>query len=210
MRGAGIVGIGGVGGRATWKYTKPDRISSDLARREFARQRPNELWVTDTTRWHPRTRGSTHPRGQGVLRCRPRHLFAPDRGLVDRLLAVSRVGDERPGRAIDSRARPGAETGTIIYSDHGAQFASWAFTKQVEDAGLLPLWSRPLYLKSMGAPLRFGGLRPLMSKREWRHGWQDFRSGRRRNDHVGVRPRPRRDECVGRGCRRRLPLSRPR
>ena len=45
-------GIGGIGGRARWKYTKPDTISSDLVNREFAGQSPNQLWVTDITEQH--------------------------------------------------------------------------------------------------------------------------------------------------------------
>jgi transposase InsO family protein len=145
MRRAGIVGIGGIGGiggRASWKYTKLDMIGSDLARREFARQRPNKLWVTDTTRRHPRMRGSTTP-------ARARSSALPSSTPIR---AGSWVGRSTPrrqsrlvtnalGMAIDSRAGPGAEAGTIVYSDHGMQFASWAFTKRVEDSGLLPLWS---------------------------------------------------------------------
>jgi transposase InsO family protein len=51
MRRAGVVGIGG---RPRWKYTKPDTISSDLVKREFSRQGPNQLWVTDITEHHTR------------------------------------------------------------------------------------------------------------------------------------------------------------
>ncbi len=38
------------------------------------------------------------------------------------------------GMAIDNR-RPG---GTIIHSDQGVQFTSWAFTSRAKDSGLLP------------------------------------------------------------------------
>jgi transposase InsO family protein len=37
------------------------------------------------------------------------------------------------GMAIDSR-RPG----TVIHSDHGVQFGSWAFTERAKASGLLP------------------------------------------------------------------------
>jgi len=40
--------------------------------------------------------------------------------------------------AIDSRAGAGVEAGTVIHSDHGVQFASWAFTKRAKDSGLVP------------------------------------------------------------------------
>lgn len=39
------------------------------------------------------------------------------------------------GMAIDSR-RP--QPGTLIHSDHGAQFGSWAFTQRTKDSGLVP------------------------------------------------------------------------
>lgn len=39
------------------------------------------------------------------------------------------------GMAIDSRRPP---PGTIIHSDHGVQFGSWAFTRRAKDSGLVP------------------------------------------------------------------------
>ncbi|RMI09732.1 hypothetical protein EBM89_09090 [Cellulomonas triticagri] len=39
------------------------------------------------------------------------------------------------GMAIDSRRPP---PGTIIHSDHGVQFGSWAFTCRAKDSGLVP------------------------------------------------------------------------
>ena len=41
------------------------------------------------------------------------------------------------GMAIDTRLGKHAEPGTIIHSDHGVQFGSWAFTKRAKDSGLL-------------------------------------------------------------------------
>ena len=38
------------------------------------------------------------------------------------------------GMAIDARAPPG----TIIHSDQGTQFTSWAFTRRALDSGLVP------------------------------------------------------------------------
>ena len=41
------------------------------------------------------------------------------------------------GMAIDSRLDKSVEPGTIIHSDQGVQFGSWAFTKRAKDSGLL-------------------------------------------------------------------------
>jgi len=39
------------------------------------------------------------------------------------------------GMAIDTRRPP---SGTVIHSDHGVQFGSWAFTRRARDSGLVP------------------------------------------------------------------------
>jgi putative transposase len=39
------------------------------------------------------------------------------------------------GMAIDARRPPGS---TVIHSDQGSQYGSWAFTRRARDAGLLP------------------------------------------------------------------------
>lgn len=41
------------------------------------------------------------------------------------------------GMAIDSRPDKSTDHGTIIHSDQGVQFGSWAFTKCAKDSGLL-------------------------------------------------------------------------
>jgi transposase InsO family protein len=40
------------------------------------------------------------------------------------------------GMAIDARLGKTAEPGTIIHSEQGTQFGSWAFTKRAKDSGL--------------------------------------------------------------------------
>ncbi|WP_184509876.1 integrase core domain-containing protein, partial [Terracoccus luteus] len=47
------------------------------------------------------------------------------------------VFDRRYG-LVFKRRRHGVEAGTVIHSDHGVQFASWAFTKRAKDSGLVP------------------------------------------------------------------------
>ena len=41
------------------------------------------------------------------------------------------------GMAIDTRLGKANDVGTIIHSDQGVQFGSWAFTKRARDSGLL-------------------------------------------------------------------------
>lgn len=43
-------GLAGVTGRPRWKGTRPDLIAKDLVDRQFNRDGPNKLWVTDIER----------------------------------------------------------------------------------------------------------------------------------------------------------------
>lgn len=43
------------------------------------------------------------------------------------------------GMAIDSRLGKTPAAGTVIHSDQGVQFASWAFTDRAKASGLVPL-----------------------------------------------------------------------
>jgi transposase InsO family protein len=47
-------GLAGVTGRPRWKGTRPDLIAKDLVERQFSRDGPNQLWVTDITEHHTR------------------------------------------------------------------------------------------------------------------------------------------------------------
>ncbi|MCY1658241.1 IS3 family transposase [Dietzia sp. SL131] len=49
----------GVSGRRKIKRIRADDISTDLVKRDFARQGPNQLWVTDTTE-HPTREGKVY------------------------------------------------------------------------------------------------------------------------------------------------------
>jgi transposase InsO family protein len=53
--------------------------------------------------------------------------------LVDRQFSDADVGDERSGNG-HFESRPG----TLIHSDHGVQFTSWALTRRAYDSGLVP------------------------------------------------------------------------
>jgi putative transposase len=124
-------GLQGVTGRPKWKRIKPDNIATDKVRRDFARSSPNQLWVTDITE-HPTREGKVYC--CVVLDTYSRRVVgwsidaSPTAALVTNAL----------GMAIDTRLEKSTETGTIIHSDQGVQFASWAFTDRAKASGLVP------------------------------------------------------------------------
>lgn len=123
-------GLQGVAGRRKWKRIRADDISTDLVKRDFRRQGPNQLWVTDITE-HPTREGKVYC--CAILDTYSRRVVgwsidsSPTAALVTNAL----------GMAIDSRLSKSTASGTVIHSDHGVQFGSWAFTKRARDSGLL-------------------------------------------------------------------------
>ncbi|MFI7075414.1 IS3 family transposase [Micromonospora sediminicola] len=125
MRRAGLVGA--MGG-PKWRRAKREDVALDLVNRQFTRNGPNQLWVTDITEHHTR---------EGKLYCAV-VLDTYSRRVVGWSIDASSTAalvTNALGMAIDSR-RPAA--GTVIHSDQGVQFASWAFTKRARDSGLMP------------------------------------------------------------------------
>lgn len=120
-------GIQGISGRPRYRKMPGIVTAGDLVQRQFHREEPNQLWVTDITE---------HPTREGKLYC----------AVVLDVFARFVVGwsiDSSPtatlvtsalGMAIDRRQ----PDGTIIHSDQGTQFTSWAFTQRALDSGLLP------------------------------------------------------------------------
>jgi transposase InsO family protein len=102
--------------------------SEDLVCREFNRDAPNQLWLTDITE---------HPTREGKVYCCV-VLDAHSRRVVgwsiDHHQATSLVTNAL-AMAISNRA---PTPGTVIHSDHGSQFTSWAFSERVRQAGLVP------------------------------------------------------------------------
>ena len=125
MRRAGIQGISG---RPKFRRVPGVITAADRVERQFHRDNPDELWVTDLTE---------HPTREGKLYCAvvldawSRRVIgwsidsSPNTALVTNAL----------GMAIDQR-RP--TDSTVIHSDQGTQFTSWAFTRRAVDSGLLP------------------------------------------------------------------------
>jgi putative transposase len=102
--------------------------ADDLVCRDFTRDAPNQLWLTDITE---------HPTREGKVYCCV-VLDAHSRRVVgwsiDSHQASSLVTNAL-SMAISNRT-PAA--GTVIHSDHGTQFTSWAFSERVSQAGLVP------------------------------------------------------------------------
>jgi putative transposase len=101
----------------------------DLVNRQFAVDAPDRLWLTDITE---------HPTGNGKLYC-----AAVMDAYSRRIIGWSIANHMRTELVLDAlgmatlRRRP--ETGnTILHSDHGTQFTSWAFGQRLRTAGILP------------------------------------------------------------------------
>lgn len=121
-------GIQGISGRPRFRRVPGVATAADRVDRQFRRDGPNELWVTDITE---------HPTREGKVYCSV-VLDAWSRRVVGWSI------DSRPSTALVTNAlgmaiqqrRPTPMT--VIHSDQGTQFTSWAFTRRAIDSGLLP------------------------------------------------------------------------
>lgn len=123
------LGVRGLPTRRLPKGTKLATVTSlDLVRRDFTRDAPDRLWMTDITE---------HPTREGKVYCCA-VLDAFSRKIVgwsiDSTQATALVTNAL-GMALRER-RPGAEA--VVHSDRGSQFTSWAFSQKIKDAGLVP------------------------------------------------------------------------
>jgi putative transposase len=103
--------------------------AADLVERRFDRPAPDQLWVTDITE---------HPTREGKLYCCV-VLDVFSRRVVGWSIDTHQAAPlvtNALGMAIHHR-NPRPEQ-TVIHSDHGSQFTSWAFTQRAKDSGLLP------------------------------------------------------------------------
>jgi transposase InsO family protein len=102
--------------------------------RHLACQEPNWLWGTDPALGHQLTEHRTR---EGKVYCAA-FLDTFSRRVVgwsiDAAPAATLTTDAL-GMAIENR-RPGL--GALIQSDHGIQFALWAFTRRAQESGLVP------------------------------------------------------------------------
>jgi putative transposase len=120
-------GLQGAYGRRR-RYPHQTPTAGDLVERNFVRTQPNQLWVTDITEHHTR---------EGKLYCAV-VLDVFSRRVVGWSIdstPTAALSTNALGMAIQNR-RP--DPGTVIHSDHGTQFTSWAFTRRARDSGLVP------------------------------------------------------------------------
>ena len=126
MRQAGIRGLY-VRRRRGCTVRNPDADSAgDLVNRHFVATAPNRLWVTDITE---------HPTAEGKLYCAA-VLDVYSRRIVGWSMAPhirTELVLDALGMAVVRRTPQNGET--ILHSDHGSQYTSWAFGQRLQKAG---------------------------------------------------------------------------
>jgi putative transposase len=132
MRQAGIQGLYRRRRRGCTVRDPDAQPATDLVNRQFTVDAPNRLWITDITE---------HPTIEGKLYCAA-VMDAYSRLIVGWSIAEHMRTDlvtDALGMAIIRRQpeKHAADTPTILHSDHGAQFTSWAFGQRLRAAGLL-------------------------------------------------------------------------
>ncbi len=118
----------GISGRPRYRRVPNTANASDLVKRQFQRDKPNSLWVTDITE---------HRTREGKVYCAV-VLDAFSRRVVGWAIdssPTSALTTNALSMAIEQR-RP--SKGTVIHSDQGTQFTSWAFTERAINSGLAP------------------------------------------------------------------------
>jgi len=103
-------------------------VHDDLVRRRFVADAPDRLWLTDITE---------HPTREGKVYC------AAVLDVYSRRIVGWSIADHLRGElVVDAlemarwRRRPGCGQ-TVLHSDRGAQYTSWAFGHRLRAAGLL-------------------------------------------------------------------------
>lgn len=128
MRNGQIVGVHKRRKKGTTRRDPAAISSGDLVNRGFDVEGPNRLWITDITE---------HPTGEGKV-----YLAAVVDAFSRRVIGWSIADHMRSELVVDAlqmaiwRRYPN-DTATIVHSDHGSQYTSWAFGKRLRAAGLL-------------------------------------------------------------------------
>lgn len=133
MRQAGIQGLYRRRQRGCTARDPHAQPSDDLVNREFTVTEPNRLWCTDITE---------HPTAEGKLYCAA-VMDAYSRLIVGWSIAEhmrTELVTDALGMAIIRRQpdKQPTEARTVLHSDHGSQYTSWAFGQRLRAANLLP------------------------------------------------------------------------
>jgi putative transposase len=127
MRQAGIQGL--YRRKRSWTTIRDPAAepAPDLVNRRFIVDGPDRLWITDITE-HPTEEGKVYC--AAVMDAYSRLIIGWS---IDNHMRTELVTDAL-GMAI-MRRKP--ESDTILHSDHGSQYTSWAFGQRLRSAGLL-------------------------------------------------------------------------
>lgn len=111
------------------RHGRPDEpVHDDLVRRRFVAARPNQLWLTDITE-HPTREGKVYL--AAVLDVYARRIVGWS---MANHLRTELVGDALEMARRRRRPIPGR---TVLHSDRGPQYTSWAFGERLRVAGIL-------------------------------------------------------------------------
>jgi putative transposase len=131
MRQAGIQGLYRRRRRGCTVRDPAAEPSADLVNRDFTVPEPNRLWITDITE---------HPTGEGKVYCAA-VMDAYSRLIIGWSIAEhmrTELVTDALGMAILRRQpEKRAAERTILHSDHGSQYTSWAFGQRLQSAELL-------------------------------------------------------------------------
>jgi putative transposase len=135
-------------------------VHDDLVRRRFVADAPNRLWLTDITE-HPTREGKVYL--AAVLDVYARRIVGWS--IADHLRAELVVDALEMARW---RRRP-APGQTVLHSDRGAQYTSWAFGHRLRAAGLLGSMGRvgSAYDNAMMESFFSTLQRELLDRRSW-------------------------------------------
>ena len=123
------LGIKGLPTRRLPRGARVAKITSlDLVRRDFKREGPDQLWMTDITE---------HPTREGKVYCAV-VLDAFSRLVVGWAIDSTQTTTLVLNALGMATSRRNHADGLVIHSDRGVQFTSWAFSQKVKDAGIAP------------------------------------------------------------------------
>jgi putative transposase len=160
MRQAGLEGIYRRKKHFTTRRDPKAALSDDLVNRQFTVDRPDVLWVGDVTE---------HPTAEGKV-----YLATVIDAFSRRVVGWSIADHLRAELVVDALQmaiwrRNGREAGTVMHTDHGSQYTSWAFGRRLRAAGILgSMGSVGDALDNAMAESFFGTLQlELLDRRHW-------------------------------------------
>jgi putative transposase len=123
-----VAGLQGVYRRRGRRNLVNQATEEDLVQRRFDVQAPDRQWLTDITE---------HPTAEGKMYCAA-VMDAYSRRVIGWSIDARQNTDLVVNALAMAVARRNPDDrSTILHSDHGTQYTSWAFGKRLRDAGLL-------------------------------------------------------------------------